>query len=85
MFSLQIAAAPEPVLHSMEGQQRAAIEELKQQKAKYVLLLAELQAQKNGVPAAHAEQQQQQQASKLQQLANTYRRKVNLTEAANFI
>jgi hypothetical protein len=60
----------------MESHQRAAIEDLKQQKAKYELLLAELQAQKGCAPAVHA--QQQQQAAKLQQLAITYSRKVSL-------
>jgi hypothetical protein len=78
VFTLQPAVAHKTVLHDMEHH-RAAIEDLKQQKTKYELLLAELQAQKNGVPAAHG---QQQQATKLQQLANTYRHKVKLVTAA---
>jgi hypothetical protein len=58
----------------MDPNQRAAIEDLKLEKTKYVQLLAELQAQKTGPSAARG--QQQQEAVKLQQLASTYKLKV---------
>jgi hypothetical protein len=58
----------------MDSNQRAAMEDLKLEKANYVQLLAELQAQKTGPSAARG--QQQQEAVKLQQLASSYKLKV---------
>jgi hypothetical protein len=60
----------------MDPNQRAVIEDLKLEKAKYVQLLAALHAQKTGLSAARG--QQQQEAVKLQQLASSYKMKVCL-------